>query len=277
MIPLTDDEPIIDLDSVELDKINIQYTDLYKDPIQHMSFIKFEIKGEDVRAGFKTGVIRSIGVGIPSIHEKFYPRDDKREFMQLTLDPKQPNIFPLKNFLMYLDNYFSSDNFKNKLFGAHASKYTYKPIIRTSWRSWGSDSESDTDEIDQTNIAKIPYVKLYFNVTQTSDGREVKTKIVDNKARNIIPAKTITEVTQYIKYQKPMKITICCSHVWAMRCADYNSNTKLYGVKLILDQIELNSFPKNSIEFSNETDLINMCKFIKKYKYAKKKEYIIEI
>jgi hypothetical protein len=84
--------------------------------------------------------------GIPRLGE-YYKTDDDRSHLRLPLDLNVPEIVDFVNKIKAIDAKFSSDEYKEKLFGKKAKKYTYSPIYREGQvHEEDSDDDDDNDE-----------------------------------------------------------------------------------------------------------------------------------
>ena len=78
--------------------------------------------------------------GIPRIGE-YYSDDSQRAFVKIPLDQSIPEIKQFSELLQAIDEKIGSDEFKEKMFGAKASKYEYQPIYRLP-----QEEDEDADE-----------------------------------------------------------------------------------------------------------------------------------
>ena len=173
--------------------------------------------------------------GIPSLGE-YYADDSQRAFMKIPLDDKNPEVVQMVNEFKKLDEELGSEEFMQKSFGKKASKYKYQPIIRASLE-------------DEEGNVKPAYMKLKLD-TSWPDGNVktelYKSEMVNNKrARELVTATTVTEVTKYLRYMTKYKPIFRPVKMWA-------HNSKMpkpeYGVvfKLLKVEFEPSASGENS-------------------------------
>jgi hypothetical protein len=124
--------------------------------------------------------------GVPKIGE-YYSDDSQRSFVKIPLDQSIPEIKQLSDMLRQIDEKLGSDEFKEKMFGAKASKYEYQPIFRLP-----QEEEEDTkkDAIKKDYGPKHPYMKLKIDTSYPDnqvktiifnsvlkDGKRIRTKV----------------------------------------------------------------------------------------------------
>jgi hypothetical protein len=253
------------------DKFKIECRDFYdygnRRPI---SFISFMVENRSQPPlFFKTDFITNISRGIPP--KWFEGSDDQKAQMKLVLDDTQESIRNLKSFLIYLDNYFSSDEIQSKLFGWKKDKHTYEPIIKCQ----PDDFDEDGKPINP--IKKIPYVKLALRKSHSESDNTINTIITDTRTSKFIPVKTISDVADCLPFRKPMKLIIRPSHVWVSSIPNIHSKKRSYGVKIIIYKIETDYESSEKIKLDGADDLLGLCKFMRNYRSAKKESAIISI
>lgn len=109
--------------------------------------------------------------GIPKLGE-FYADDSQRSFVKIPLDQSNSEIKQFSNMLKEIDAKLGSDEFKEKMFGAKASKYEYQPIFREPQEE---DDSVKKDPSKKDYGPKHPYMKL-----------KVDTTYPDNKVKSIV-------------------------------------------------------------------------------------------
>ncbi len=89
--------------------------------------------------------------GIPKLGE-FYTDDTQRSFVKIPLDQSNSEIQQFSNMLKEIDAKLGSDEFKEKMFGAKASKYEYQPIFREP------QEEDDSVKKDPARKIMVPNI-----------------------------------------------------------------------------------------------------------------------
>lgn len=130
--PKADIKPITpdDFDIKRLDESDFQEIE-YVDS-QLLATINYKNKNNDVdeKLIFVTPWVKHNVHGIPKIHEKYYPTDEKRSFIKFPLDEKNiPAVKPLINMLKKVDKRYDSEEWKQKKFGSD-NNYTYSALVR---------------------------------------------------------------------------------------------------------------------------------------------------
>ena len=109
--------------------------------------------------------------GIPRLGE-YYSDDSQRAFVKIPLDQSIPEIKQFSELLQAIDEKIGSDEFKEKMFGAKASKYEYQPIYRLPQEE-DEDTKKDPNKKDYG--PRHPYMKLKIDTTYP-----------DNKVKSIV-------------------------------------------------------------------------------------------
>ena len=76
----------------------------------------------------QTGPIQLTPRGIPQFDKD--NNDPDRMYINIPLDSDGKSTIEFKKALMKIDNYFESDDMREKIFGSKANKYVYHPIVR---------------------------------------------------------------------------------------------------------------------------------------------------
>lgn len=102
---------------------------------QNIGFISYinEAKTKEGQLRFKTLRIAMKHGGIPDVHDKYYPDDEKRaKSFSIPVYVETPEQQEFYDFLVKCDQYFDSDEFRKKhmKMGAKSSEYDYSPILR---------------------------------------------------------------------------------------------------------------------------------------------------
>ena len=140
--------------------------------------------------------------GIPSKCD-FYKEDYQRMFLKLPLNQTILEVETLtKGLLKQLDEKFGSDEYKEKLFGKKASKYTYQPIVRIPITDDGKD--------------KHPYMKIKLltkyptNEIQTAVLKQMK----DETTEFVDDIKTLEDFEKHVKFLSKIKCMISPVKLW---------------------------------------------------------------
>jgi hypothetical protein len=183
--------------------------------------------------------------GIPRLGE-YYKTDDDRAHLRVPLDLSVPEILDFVNKVKAIDAKFSSEEYKEKLFGKKAKKYTYSPIYRE-----GQAPEEDSDEEDtkhsKPKAPRPPYLKLKFDLTWPD--KKVKTTIFESiqntstnkRDRKKIDVSTIDEAANALRYMSTVRPIARCVKLWA-----HNDKKKdpQYGLTFKLIKVEVEPAPK---------------------------------
>jgi hypothetical protein len=173
--------------------------------------------------------------GIPRLNE-FFTEDSQRCFVKTPLNDADPEVANCKLLLKSIDNKFSSDEFKVKLFGAaKAKKFAYQEIVR---------SPLVDDENKNKNIMDYMKIKLSTNYDTGEINTSVCTSIMENNKRvrvNVADEtiKTVDDISKYICYGARVRFIIRPVKLWAQ--ASNASKDPMYGItfKLFKAEVEL--------------------------------------
>lgn len=150
--------------------------------------------------------------GVPKIGE-FYSDDSQRSFVKIPLDQSISEIKQLSDMLRQIDEKIGSDEFKEKMFGAKASKYEYQPIFRLPQE----EDEDTKKEAKKDYGPKHPYMKLKIDTSYPDnqvktiifnsvlkDGKRVRTKVdgvksIDDFASHICWMSRVHPVVRPVK------------------------------------------------------------------------------
>ena len=173
--------------------------------------------------------------GIPRLNE-FFTEDSQRCFVKTPLNDADPEVASCKTQLKSIDNKFSSDEFKVKLFGAaKAKKFAYQEIVR---------SPLIDDENKNKNTMDYMKIKLSTNYDTGEINTSVCTSIMENNKRvraNVADEtiKTVDDISKYICYGARVRFIIRPVKLWAQ--ASNASKDPMYGItfKLVKAEVEL--------------------------------------
>ena len=200
--------------------------------------------------------------GIPRLGE-YYKTDDDRAHLRVPLDLNVPEIVDFVNKIKAVDAKFSSDEYKEKLFGKKAKKYTYSPIYRE-----GQAPEEDSDEEDnkksKPKAPRPPYLKLKFDLTWPD--KKVKTTVFESilntttnkRDRKKIEVSTIDDAANALRYMSTVRPITRCVKLWA-----HNDKKKdpQYGLTFKLIKVEVEPAPRMGNIVSSK-DIQESSKFV---------------
>ena len=189
--------------------------------------------------------------GIPRLGE-YYSDDSQRSFVKIPLDQSIPEVKQFSELLQSIDEKLGSDKFKESMFGAKASKYTYQPLFRLPLEE-DEDSKKDPNKKDYG--PKLPYMKLkidtgfpdgkvkthVFTSVPGSNGKRTRTKVddistIDDMATNVCFMSNIRPICRPVKlWAQPANkkdptygLTLKMAKVEVEPPAKVNSNVKQY-------------------------------------------------
>jgi len=155
--------------------------------------------------------------------------------IRIPLDENQENGLMLKKFLNDADTYFSSKEFKRKIFRKeHAHKFEYNPIIKKMCRKDDDDLDDNSDDesylISLTEPTKPDYCIIKFHH--------------DNNHNFVIPFQLYNrrikitnweDLTKYVKYKSIISFNFSFNGIWVHDIF----GMKNYGVSLYLEMIQI--------------------------------------
>jgi hypothetical protein len=193
--------------------------------------------------------------GIPSKAD-FYKNDSQRMFIKLPLDEKESKIKDLSDWLRSLDEYFGSDEMKEKLFGTKKDKYQYQPCYRLPQEDDEEDSKKKNPNKKDYG-PKPPFIKLKIDTTYP-DGRIATTvykSVMENGKRvrtKIDNIETIDDLHDHISFLSKVLSYVTISKVWAHNLK--STTSPKYGVTFKMLKAEYEPRQRNS---SNIQQFIN--------------------
>jgi hypothetical protein len=152
------------------------------------------------------------------------------------LTDEDPEVANCKTQLKSIDNKFSSDDFKVKLFGAaKAKKFAYQEVVR-----------SPLIDDDNKNKSTMDYMKIKISTNYDTGeiNTSVCTSVMENnkRVRTNVPdesIKTVDDIAKYICYGARVRFIIRPVKLWAQ--ASNASKDPMYGItfKLVKAEVEL--------------------------------------
>lgn len=222
--------------------------ELNTDGKQSNAYINYEdpTLNAETKILVKTGKIKITCRGVPRLDPQFHPTNDKREFIEIPLDPEQPDAVRLREHLEKGDEYFGSEETRKKLFGKHASKYVYSPMVKIAKKKDDDDSDSEEDKKSKKkgkgkdnndkkkSYPNHDYVRMKFNFYVKEDERVNVTKLkrINGKTKTVVKAQTMDDIEREIRFLSEIRLIFHYGRIWANKAAAPGSDKKLYGVGL---------------------------------------------
>ena len=203
------------------------------------SNIKYRISTYNaITCKFQTPNLKLTHYGIPREN----PQDAyaKRDYIKIPEDPDNSKCIILFNKLAEFDNFFSSIEFKTKLFGPeNVNKYKYKEIIYKS----STTSDSSSNSMFEQQYPRYFIVKL--------DTDSISKKIVSqcfvmqpNKTKELVENMDIDEYAKYIRLNSNICIIANIKSIWAHKPSKNKGEQQLsYGITIKLHQIICDPLP----------------------------------
>jgi hypothetical protein len=198
----------------------------------------------DVSPYIQLPFIKLSTYGIPRIDE-YHPDDSKRGYIKLPLDQSEDEVKQFSQTLKMLDDYLSSDEMREQLFGSMSSKYRYVGLFRVP------DDEERTDK-NKKPVSRPPYIKVKLNTTYPDN--QVLTQVYksvmeeDKRVRTLITDITsIDDLTKHVSYLSKVRLIIRPVKLWSATKPD-----KTYGLTFKVMKIEYEPSERSSNNFSKE-------------------------
>jgi len=196
----------------------------------------------DERLFIQTGeTIMVAGRGIPSLTteeanpgKNFYPDDSKRDFIKLPLDPEQESCREMEKFFTDLDEKFSSDAFKEKMFGKKGKSAKYTPTIKIPQNFEEEEDEPKKKSSSDDKLKQFKYIKAKFDMSFDKDfsKRKMLTKFMEKKADGkiepVTTIKTIGDASERIGYLSKVVAIIYVYKLWHNAKNEYGVGVKLH-------------------------------------------------
>jgi len=154
----------------------------------------------------------------------------------------------LRKHIAAADEYFGSDEMKKQLFGKRANEFEYNPCIRMPEKQDDKEDDNDDDDEDKPKKKKpankkyppMEYCKMKFNMVTDNKERINKTKLkrIDGKTKNIVIAKTVTDIANEIRFHSEIKFIFYYAKVWKNKTKAKGALKKLYGIGFKIMAIE---------------------------------------
>jgi hypothetical protein len=123
-----------------------------------------------------------------------------------------------------IDDYFMSDEFKNKMFDKNKNKYEYQPLVKSA-------RINDDDEDSRILGFTPPYMKIKFDLDYNTKVPKLALfdKNVDGTVKNLIDLKHIDDIQNYIKYLTKVRFIIEFTRVYVIKNNNANGKKELWG------------------------------------------------
>jgi hypothetical protein len=195
------------------------------------NYINLAIKTEQMilKGGIPLLDTERIERGLPATGK--FQTDADRNYITINFDTTQSSR-DLKAHLELADEYFRSDEIKNRLFEKKANQCLYNPILL----NWNNNASFR--------------IKLSFHP---------KTKTIIKKNGKIIDSiNTVSDICQYVKYGCHLSITFVYGKIWMM---EKDKDNYIYGVRLRAQEIDMSATPDSYPKLST----INLAEIKKAY------------
>ena len=131
--------------------------------------------------------------GIPALHDRFCPTDDKRQFLKHPLDDQTKNGNEQLEAFEMIDKFMASEKTKKTIFGANYHKAVYIPCVRYLRTKNGFPG---------SNKLVVPYLKCTFKFSEKSKVLETNLTVNDKELKNdngeILKLTSMTDVNAVI-------------------------------------------------------------------------------
>lgn len=253
----------------DIDPVNFEISDFNTTGKQAMAYINYHNSSTNIKSKVlvQLGKIKLVAHGIPNRHPEYVPSDANREFIELPLDPEQKSCVELEEMCRKIDDHFSSDETKAKLFGKKkADSFVYSPLIKLPKVKDDDDDDDEedskkkkkTDKKAKPDAPRYAKVRIGFSFrNEDEDTRVCSMKLIEvNKE---VKLNTVTEIAERIRYRSEVQLIIRFLKVWQNKSVISGTNNKLYGVKLQAMAIRYyplasNAIKASDIEFVDEED-----------------------
>ena len=176
--------------------------------------------------------------GIPQT-SKYYPDAKSRSFYKLPfchdrskygdeLDYTKVEEFYDK--LGEIDKLCNTDEFRTKLFGKHADRYAYQPLVR--------DPEDENN--NQQGYYRPPYTKVRLDLDHDTQTPKFVVFSKEGGKREEIKLDDFDDVVRHVKYLSKLKMIVTFSKLYAMKMS-LNDEKKKYGIILKATHIEVSN------------------------------------
>lgn len=257
---LTSAPTIIDCDKFDISKFSVEELALNsefnkKKGGQFITFPRYQYSSTNKTSfTFKTKPVKFTQYGIKKLDDQFVTSDAKRDYMRIPYDASQPACVELFKMFETIDKYFEEN--KAAVLGplkGFAKVFKYQPIVRTpqeqddleELQEVEDDSKkkgkknSKSEDKKEEKKERMKYAKIKFATDFNT--HELKTYVFSRE--NGTPelckeVKTITDLTEYLKWNSVCQFLITASKVWYAKSKDDNGNRK-FGITFKCPQMEV--------------------------------------
>ncbi len=191
--------------------------------------------------------------GVPKLGE-YYTDDSQRSFVKVPLDQSIPEVKQLSDTLREMDEKLGSDEFKEKMFGAKASKYEYQPIFRMPQE----EDEDTKKEAKKDYGPKHPYMKLKIDTTYPDNQVKsiVFTSVMEGGKRvrsKVDGIKSIDDFSSHVCWMSRIRPIVRPVKLWAQAP---NKKDPTYGLtfKIAKTEVEPPSKSNSNVKQFMESD-----------------------
>lgn len=223
---------------------NINFENLVVSPLdekgpQGISYINYDNQKLKTKTKvlIQTGQIEQKSGGIPPIHPQYWPTDDKRAFVNVCLDEEQEACRELRKHIEKVEEYFGSNEMKEKIFKGKAKQYQFSPCIKINTDDTGADEPEDPNK---KKFVKHDSVKMKLNTIKDNDNWVNLTKLIKitDDGKTQVSAKEIKDVAAAITLRSKIRLLFTYNKLWANKQPTVGSKLKLYGVGFKIMVIE---------------------------------------
>lgn len=210
---------------------------------QKMSFHRYGPNGDNLF--LQLPWMNIFKYGVPSIGE-YYSEDRDRAFLKMPIDKSDPNSKILFDKLVKFDELMQNDDFKTKMFGKKAKKYSFIPVVKNT-------EEDDDDDSPPWMKVKIHY---YEDTVHT---QVFKSEVISEDAngkqkrkRTPVDVSTIQDFQDIVRYRSNVRLIIKPTKLWAQ---SENLKDPTYGVAWRITKVEVEPLPE--LKGNNNNDFID--------------------
>ena len=211
-------------------------------PSQRISWIN---KSDKSKLIIQTPKIVAESYGIPK-EGNYFTTDKSRSFYKIPLCHERKQYVDEVDYneieefykkMKELDTYFTSTEFKKKMFGDKSlGKYEYQPIVREE------DQEDDQPY-------RPPYIKLKIDIDFATNWPSIKLYNKVDGARNLVGVEKLNDITEHIKYLTKVRFIINIDRLYLMK--NLGGDKKKYGVCIKIVAAECENTIKKPLERSD--------------------------
>ena len=181
----------------------------------------------------------------------FITEEKQRTTVRIPLNLENPLVKKCYEKLVAIDTKYSSNEFKESIFGPKWKKYIYQPIVRFP------PEEDESNDKNKKPKSKHPYIKIkidmkyedntvktiVYNSITNSDNKRTRTKVND--------IQSIDDFSKYVCYKSTIRPIIKPFKLWVMAS---NLNDPKYGISLKMIKVEVEPSAKISSTVKNYLD-----------------------